>query len=163
MAQEVLLWRAREEDLCSHVGFARGVDSSLMSAWQEFLKKASRRRKVSNSSRLVRCLGFWDLVSFGVGNSLGAGLFVTIGPAAVKYAGPGVALSFLLGAIAALLTALCYAQLATVPGVGSESGSAYMYVCRARFITGGGYRLLASANFGELVLGCINADLCNSM
>jgi len=58
----------------------------------------------------------------------GAGLFVTIGPAAVKYAGPGVALSFLLGAIAALLTALCYAQLATVPGVGSESGSAYMYV-----------------------------------
>ena len=26
---------------------------------------------------------------------------------------------------------------------------------RARFMTGGGYRLLASANFGELVLGCI--------
>ena len=26
---------------------------------------------------------------------------------------------------------------------------------RARFMTGGGYRLLASANFGEIVLGCI--------
>ena len=26
---------------------------------------------------------------------------------------------------------------------------------RARLMTGGGYRLLASANFGELVLGCI--------
>ena len=25
----------------------------------------------------------------------------------------------------------------------------------------GWYRLLASANFGELVLGCINADFCN--
>jgi APA family basic amino acid/polyamine antiporter len=101
-----------------------------MSVWHEFWDKAGRRRKVSKieSTKLVRCLGFWDLVSFGVGNSLGAGLFVTIGPAAVKYAGPGVALSFLLGAIAALLTALCYAQLATVPGVGSESGSAYMYV-----------------------------------
>jgi APA family basic amino acid/polyamine antiporter len=101
-----------------------------MSVWHVFWEKAGRRRKVSKveSTKLVRCLGFWDLVSFGVGNSLGAGLFVTIGPAAVKYAGPGVALSFLLGAIAALLTALCYAQLATVPGVGSESGSAYMYV-----------------------------------
>ena len=29
------------------------------------------------------------------------------------------------------------------------------------FMTGGGYRLLASANVGELVLGCINADVCN--
>ena len=30
-------------------------------------------------------------------------------------------------------------------------------VHRARFMTGGGYRLLASANLGELVLGCIEA------
>ena len=28
---------------------------------------------------------------------------------------------------------------------------------RARSMTGGGYRLLASANFGELVLGCVEA------
>ena len=33
-------------------------------------------------------------------------------------------------------------------------------VSRARFMTGGGYRLLASANFGELVLGCIEAKFC---
>ena len=32
---------------------------------------------------------------------------------------------------------------------------------RATFMSGGGYRLLASANFGELVLGCIEADFCN--
>ena len=31
-------------------------------------------------------------------------------------------------------------------------------VIRARFMTGGGYRLLASANFGEL--GCIEAKFC---
>ena len=31
---------------------------------------------------------------------------------------------------------------------------------RADLMTGGGYRLLASTNFGELVLGCINAELC---
>ena len=33
-------------------------------------------------------------------------------------------------------------------------------VRRARFMTGGGYRLLASANFGELFLGCIEATFC---
>ena len=31
---------------------------------------------------------------------------------------------------------------------------------RARFMTGGGYRLLASATFGELGLGCIEANIC---
>ena len=35
-----------------------------------------------------------------------------------------------------------------------------MQVKRARFMTGGGYRLLASANFGELILGCIEAKFC---
>ena len=38
--------------------------------------------------------------------------------------------------------------------------SAAAAVFRARFMTGGGYRLLASANFGELVLGCIEAKFC---
>ena len=33
-------------------------------------------------------------------------------------------------------------------------------VRRAAFMTGGGYRLLVSADFGGLVLGCINADFC---
>ena len=33
-------------------------------------------------------------------------------------------------------------------------------VTRARFMTGGGYRLLASASFEELVLGCIEAKFC---
>ena len=35
-----------------------------------------------------------------------------------------------------------------------------LFADRARFMTGGGYRLLASANFGELVLGCIEAKFC---
>ena len=38
---------------------------------------------------------------------------------------------------------------------------AYGDVLRARFRTGGGYRLLASANFGELVLGGIEAKFSN--
>ena len=36
-------------------------------------------------------------------------------------------------------------------------------VYRARLMTGGGYRLLASANFRGLVLVCINADFYNQI
>ena len=31
----------------------------------------------------------------------------------------------------------------------------------AELMTGVGYRIHASANFGRLVLGCINTDFCN--
>ena len=40
-------------------------------------------------------------------------------------------------------------------GIKKVTGGA---VTRARFMTGCGYRLLASANSGELVLGCIEAS-----
>jgi len=97
--------------------------------WDNFYHNAGRRKRArASGQQLVRCLGFVDLVSFGIGNCVGAGLFVTIGPAAVNFAGPAVTLSFLVGGFAAMLTALCYAQLASIPGIGDESGSAYMYV-----------------------------------
>ena len=40
-----------------------------------------------------------------------------------------------------------------------ELSSRGIDVDRARLLTGGGYRLLASASFGELVLGCINTPI----
>ena len=46
-----------------------------------------------------------------------------------------------------------------------QPGATYLTigVRRARFMTGGGYRLLASANFGELVLPCIEAKFCKKI
>ena len=46
-------------------------------------------------------------------------------------------------------------------GALSGLGESRRTVPKARFITGGGYRLLASGNFGELVLGCIEANSCH--
>ena len=40
-------------------------------------------------------------------------------------------------------------------------GGIFSDVIRAVFMTGGGYRLLASANLQRLVFGRINADFCN--
>lgn len=48
-------------------------------------------------------------VTLGIGCIIGAGIVVLTGLAAHEYAGPGVVLSYAFGAIAAMLTAFCYA------------------------------------------------------
>lgn len=73
---------------------------------------------------LRRALGPWQLISLGIGCIIGAGIFVMTGTAAANYAGPALALSFILGAIACGLTGLCYAELSSMIPL---SGSAYTY------------------------------------
>jgi basic amino acid/polyamine antiporter, APA family len=91
--------------------------------------------------RLRRSLGALDLTVFGVGVTIGGGLFVLTGTAAASYAGPAVALSFVLAAIACGLAALCYAEFAsTVP----VAGSAYTF---------------SYAALGELIAWMIGWDL----
>ena len=65
-----------------------------------------------------------DLVVFGIGVIIGAGIFTVTGRAAQQYAGPAVVYSFIIGAVVCGLAALCYAEFAsTVP----VSGSAYTF------------------------------------
>ncbi len=74
--------------------------------------------------RLRRNLGTTDVVVFGVGAMIGAGIFVLTGQAAATKAGPAVTLSFAIAGIVCALAALCYAELAAmVPA----AGSAYTY------------------------------------
>ncbi|MCO1579965.1 amino acid permease [Crossiella sp. SN42] len=74
-------------------------------------------------SGLRRSMGLISLVSLSVGATLGTGIFVVLGEAAPK-AGPAVVVSFALAALAALFSALSYAELA---GAVPVSGSAYSY------------------------------------
>ncbi|CAG9466258.1 unnamed protein product [Pedinophyceae sp. YPF-701] len=73
---------------------------------------------------LEKSLSAVDVIAFGIGSTVGAGLFVITGRAASEYAGPAITLSFLLASIACLLSALCYAELAARIPV---AGSAYSY------------------------------------
>lgn len=57
-------------------------------------------------------LTWWDLMWFGVGSIMGAGIFVLTGEAAHNNAGPAVVLSYLISGIAALLSVLCYTEFA---------------------------------------------------
>src|SRR6478672_10814373 len=76
------------------------------------------------SSQLNRSLGKWELTAIGIGAVIGGGIFVLTGVAANQYAGPALALSFILAGIGCLLAALCYAEFA---GILPVSGSAYAY------------------------------------
>jgi APA family basic amino acid/polyamine antiporter len=89
-----------------------------------------RRRPVSGapvangaSHDLRRTLGTFQLTMFGVGSTVGAGIFFVFSQA-VPQAGPAVVVSFVIAGIAAGLAAMCYAELASAVPV---SGSAYSY------------------------------------
>lgn len=90
---------------------------------------------------LRRVLGVWNLVSLGVGATIGAGIFVMTGSVAAVHAGPAVLVSFLLSGVLCALAGLCYAEFASLIPV---AGSAYTY---------------AYATLGELLAWVIGWDL----
>lgn len=77
---------------------------------------------------LKRTLTALDLVLLGIGCIIGTGIFVLTGVAAAKYAGPGIMFSFVFSGLACALTALTYAELASMVPV---SGSSYTYAYAA--------------------------------
>jgi basic amino acid/polyamine antiporter, APA family len=123
------------------------------------------------SHQLRKSLGPWSLTALGIGAIIGTGIFVLTGTAAAGEvlevhsllkaplldiilhgskalgtagrpgAGPAIALSFLLVAIACALAGLCYAELASMIPI---AGSAYTY---------------SYATLGEIVAWIIGWDL----
>jgi APA family basic amino acid/polyamine antiporter len=118
--------------------------------------------------RLKKTLGPWSLTALGIGAVIGSGIFTVIGTAiagqtfsaksilnapVLEYlihrsatfgrpgAGPAIALSFFLVAVACAFTALCYAELASMIPI---AGSAYTYTY---------------ATMGELIAWIIGWDL----
>ncbi|GAA1985470.1 APC family permease [Kitasatospora viridis] len=77
----------------------------------------------TDGGQLRRSIGLWQLSAIGIGATVGTGIFFVLS-AAVPEAGPAVVVSFLLAAVTAGLTALCYAELASAIPV---SGSSYSY------------------------------------
>ena len=72
---------------------------------------------------LSRTLGAFQLTMLGIGAVIGTGIFVLTAEAAQK-AGPGMMMSFVIAGFVCAVTALCYAELASMVPV---SGSAYTY------------------------------------
>ena len=91
--------------------------------------------------QLKKRLSALDLIVFGVGVVIGAGIFTVAGRAANTLAGPSVTISFIVAGVTCGLAALCYAEFAsTVP----VSGSAYTF---------------SYATLGEIIAWIIGWDL----
>src|SRR6478736_6149062 len=79
----------------------------------------------SGRSELARTIGVFQLSMFGVGATIGTGIFFVLS-VAVPVAGPAVIVSFVIAGVVAGLTAICYAELASaVPVAGSSYSYAY--------------------------------------
>ena len=75
------------------------------------------------ADHLKRSIGTFQLTMFGVGATVGTGIFIVL-QQAVPTAGPAVLISFVIAGIAAGLSAICYAEMASAVPV---SGSTYSY------------------------------------
>jgi amino acid transporter len=97
------------------------------------LKQLSRRKPVVMQQtvhlgeELERSLSTFQLMMFGVGATVGTGIFFVLSEAIPK-AGAAVLISFGIAALAAGLSALCYAELSSAVPV---SGSTYSYTYHA--------------------------------
>jgi basic amino acid/polyamine antiporter, APA family len=87
------------------------------------VKPLDKILEVAEKKGLKRQLGAFDLTMLGIGAIIGTGIFVLTSVAANK-AGPGMMYSFVIAAVVCALTALVYAEIASMVPV---SGSAYTY------------------------------------
>ncbi|OFY21044.1 MAG: amino acid permease [Bacteroidetes bacterium GWF2_29_10] len=87
-------------------------------------KPVSMFEEDQKNSKLNKVLGKWGLTAMGIGAVIGAGIFVLTGLAAREYAGPALAVSFIIAGIGCAFAALCYAEFASLLPV---EGSAYAY------------------------------------
>ena len=77
----------------------------------------------TGQTELARTIGLFQLSMFGIGATIGTGIFFVL-TEAVPVAGPAVIWAFALAGAVAGLTAICYAELASAVPV---SGSSYSY------------------------------------
>ncbi len=82
---------------------------------------------MSADEELAKDLGLLSAIAIGIGTMIGAGIFVLPGTAVAR-AGPLAALTFVIGGVTALFTALSASELGTAM---PKSGGAYFYINRA--------------------------------
>lgn len=79
----------------------------------------------AHGTKLAQVLTTVDLISLGVGSCVGTGMYVVSGLVAKEMAGPGVIVSFIIAAVASILSGRCagkglHGELIHCPGCSSS-------------------------------------------
>lgn len=100
--------------------------TTLKERFKTVFDKISRTKTVSerSSTGLRSCWTTLDVTFFGIGNMVGAGLYIKTGEVIMKTTGPAVFLSYIVAGIAIFISASCYAELESR---WPSAGSAYTF------------------------------------
>lgn len=105
-----------EESFQSFPNYKRALFATPERLKDRFLARANVEEEIEIKRRsgvaMKRSLTWWDLMWFGVGAVIGAGIFVITGQEANGTAGPAIIVSYALAGISAMLSVFCYTEFA---------------------------------------------------
>lgn len=126
-------WRCSKQDFLPEESFQSwsNYGTAISETWLRLKDRVTTRsddatetdevRKESEND-MKRCLNWWDLIWFGFGAVIGAGIFVITGQQAHESAGPAIVLSYVASGISAMLSVFCYTEFAVeIPVAGRSS------------------------------------------
>lgn len=114
-----------EESFQSWGNYARAMKETPLRLKNRFLTRSKDHTelvdvKARSEHEMKKTLTWWDLMWFGIGAVIGAGIFVLTGLEARDVAGPAVVLSYVVSGISAMLSVFCYTEFAVeIPVAGS--------------------------------------------
>ncbi|KAA8519390.1 hypothetical protein F0562_013646 [Nyssa sinensis] len=114
-----------EESFKSWGNYARALKETPARLKDRFLARSMDHTELEFKARsqheMKKTLSWWDLIWFGMGAVIGAGIFVLTGLEARDHAGPAVVLSYVVSGISALLSVFCYTEFAVeIPVAGGS-------------------------------------------
>lgn len=127
-----------EESFTSWGSYAQALRETKTRLKDRILSRSSDQLELHevrdrSQHQMKKSLNWFDLIWFGIGAVMGAGVFVLTGEATKNIAGPAVLLSYVISGISALLSVLCYTEFSVELPVAGGS-FAYLRVELGDFI-----------------------------
>ncbi|KAK2395209.1 cationic amino acid transporter [Trifolium repens] len=125
-------WRWSKQDFLPEESFQswNNYVSALSQTWLRFKDRVQTRSddvtetqelQKQSENEMKKCLNWWDLIWFGFGALIGAGIYVLTGQEAHNHAGAAIVLSYVVSGISAMLAVFCYTEFAVeVPAAGGS-------------------------------------------
>ncbi|XP_043689917.1 cationic amino acid transporter 1-like [Telopea speciosissima] len=115
-----------EESFKSWSNYARALSETGMRLKDRVVTRSLEVTELTevkgrSEHEMKKNLTWWDLIWFGIGAVIGAGIFVLTGLEANSVSGPAVVLSYVISGISAMLSVFCYTEFAVeIPVAGGS-------------------------------------------